>query len=320
MPNRDLVVIGASAGGIGALRQLCAALPSELNAAVLVVLHTAASSSNLLPRVLHRIGCLNAITPDDGETLKKGTIYVAPADRHMVVEANHLRLVRGPRENHNRPAIDPTFRSAALAYGPRVIGVVLTGSLDDGTNGLMVIRAHRGEAIVQNPTSVLFPAMPENALRMNPCFVDGDFDATHGTSARVVARVLTRRASRISGIRRDTEKFPRGNSPDIFCGAFSALFGYALGRLRSRALTENRSPKGEFQPPVKSIRGGNPKADTHSVRDPADQANSKRFCWHEWLEKSILYTQVLFQFLCLKGRHNLRKLGPGAYWRSPFRG
>jgi two-component system chemotaxis response regulator CheB len=131
MPNRDLVVIGASAGGIGALRQLCPALPSELNAAVLVVVHTVASSSNLLPRVLHRAGCLNAITPDDGETLKKGTIYVAPADRHMVVEANRLRLVRGPHENHNRPAIDPTFRSAALAHGPRVIGVVFTGSLDD---------------------------------------------------------------------------------------------------------------------------------------------------------------------------------------------
>ena len=95
------------------------------------------------------------------------------------------------------------------------------------------------------------------AKSMNPsCFVDGDFDATHGTSARVVARVLTRCASRISGIRRDTEKFPPGNGPDIFCRVFSALFGYAQGRLRSRALTENRSRR-EFQPPVKSIRGGN---------------------------------------------------------------
>ena len=162
MPNRDLVVIGASAGGIGALQQLCAALSSDLNAAVLVVVHTAASSSNLLPPVLRRAGCLNAITPDDGGTLEKGNIYVAPPERHMVVEDHSLRLVHGPRENHNRPAIDPTFRSAALAYGPRVIGVVLTGSLDDGTNGLMVVRAHGGEAIVQNPTSALFPAMPEN--------------------------------------------------------------------------------------------------------------------------------------------------------------
>src|SRR5215469_12571390 len=168
MPNRDLVVIGASAGGIGALQQLCAALPSDLNAAVLVVVHTAASSSNLLPPVLRRAGCLNAITPDDGSTLEKGKIYVAPPDRHLVVEDHSLRLVHGPRENHNRPAIDPTFRSAALAYGPRVIGVVLTGSLDDGTGGLMVIRAHGGEAIVQHPSSALFPSMPESALRMVP--------------------------------------------------------------------------------------------------------------------------------------------------------
>jgi two-component system chemotaxis response regulator CheB len=168
MPNRDLVVIGASAGGIGALQQLCAALPSELNAAVLVVVHTEASSSNLLPRVLHRAGCLNAVNPSDGEEIRNGTIYVAPPDRHMVVEGHHLRLVRGPRENHHRPAIDPTFRSAALAYGPRVVGVVLTGCLDDGTGGLMVVRAHGGEAVVQNPSSAMFPSMPESALKMVP--------------------------------------------------------------------------------------------------------------------------------------------------------
>jgi two-component system chemotaxis response regulator CheB len=111
---------------------------------------------------------LNAVNPSDGQEIQNGTIYVAPPDRHMVVEGNHFRLVRGPRENHHRPAIDPTFRSAALAYGPRVVGVVLTGCLDDGTGGLMVVRAHRGEAIVQNPSSAMFPSMPESALRMVP--------------------------------------------------------------------------------------------------------------------------------------------------------
>jgi two-component system chemotaxis response regulator CheB len=168
MPNRDLVVIGASAGGVEALQQICAALPSDPDAAVLIVLHTSSSSANLLPRILRRAGCAYAGTPVDGEVLEKNKIYIAPPDRHMVVEDHSLRLIRGPRENHHRPAIDPTFRSAALAYGPRVIGVVLTGSLDDGTGGLMVVRAHGGEAIVQDPASALFPAMPENALKMVP--------------------------------------------------------------------------------------------------------------------------------------------------------
>jgi two-component system chemotaxis response regulator CheB len=168
MANRDLVVIGASAGGIGALQTLCASLPFDLNAAVLVVVHTTPSSSNLLPQVLRGAGCLNAVGASDGDLIKKGNIYVAPPDRHLIVDRHHLRLVRGPRENHHRPAIDPTFRSAALAYGPRVIGVVLSGSLDDGTGGLMVIRAHGGEAMVQDPASAPFPSMPENALKMVP--------------------------------------------------------------------------------------------------------------------------------------------------------
>ena len=135
---------------------------------ILAIVHTAASSSSLLSRVLRRAGCLNVVSPSDGEEIRKGTVYVAPPDRHMIVEGHHLRLVRGSREHHHRRAIDPTFRSAAVAYGPRVIGVVLTGCLDDGTGGLMVVRAHGGEAVVQNPSSAMFPAMPENALSMVP--------------------------------------------------------------------------------------------------------------------------------------------------------
>jgi two-component system chemotaxis response regulator CheB len=122
----------------------------------------------MLPNVLRVAGCLTAITPVDGDPIKKGAIYVAPPDYHLIVDRHHLRLLRGPRENRHRPAIDPTFRSAALAYGPRVIGVVLSGALDDGTGGLMVIRAHGGEAIVQDPESAPFPSMPKNALKMVP--------------------------------------------------------------------------------------------------------------------------------------------------------
>src|SRR5215471_5381551 len=123
MPNRDLVVIGTSAGGVEALQELCNALPGDLDAAVLVVMHTPATAPGLLPRILHRAGCLHAVTPASGDAIEKGNIYIAPPDRHMIVEDHELRLVRGPRENRHRPAIDPTFRSAALAFGRRVIGV-----------------------------------------------------------------------------------------------------------------------------------------------------------------------------------------------------
>jgi two-component system chemotaxis response regulator CheB len=164
--NRDLVVIGASAGGIEALQHICTALPADLNAAVLIVLHTAPTSFGLLPRILRRAGCVSAESPIDGELIEKGNIYVAPPDHHMIVEGRRIRLVRGPRENRHRPAVDPMFRSAALAYGNRVIGVILSGALDDGTGGLMVVRAHGGAAIVQDPSSAAFPYMPESALKM----------------------------------------------------------------------------------------------------------------------------------------------------------
>ncbi len=168
MPNRDLIVIGASAGGIEALQLLCAGLPENLNAAVLVVLHTSPSSGGLLPQLLTRAGPLPASYPSEGESIRLGRIYVAPPDYHLIVEPGRLRRVQGPRENHHRPAIDPTFRSAALAYGQRVIGIVLSGLLDDGTSGLMVVRAHGGTAVVQDPSTAMFPSMPENALERVP--------------------------------------------------------------------------------------------------------------------------------------------------------
>ena len=168
MANRDLVVVGASAGGIEALQQLCAGFPPDLNAAVLVVMHTSNHANGLLPTILGRAGPLPVKHPEDGETVERGHIYVAPPDLHMVVEPGCLRTFRGPRENRHRPAIDPTFRSAALAYGRRVVGVVLTGMLDDGTAGLMVIDSHGGAAVVQDPETAMFPSMPRSALKRVP--------------------------------------------------------------------------------------------------------------------------------------------------------
>jgi two-component system, chemotaxis family, protein-glutamate methylesterase/glutaminase len=166
--HRDLVVIGASAGGIEALQQVLSRLPSDLDAAVLIVLHTSSHSGGLLARVLSRASKLPVVHPADGTLIERGRVYVAPPNFHMIVEGNLLRVIQGPRENLHRPAIDPLFRSAAASYGRRVIGVVLTGALDDGTAGLMVVHAHGGHAIVQDPDTAFFSSMPESALQQVP--------------------------------------------------------------------------------------------------------------------------------------------------------
>jgi len=161
-PARDLVVIGASAGGVSVLLELAAALPAEFPACMLVALHVGAHRS-LLPELMSARGPLRAIHPHDGQALQRGMIFVAPPDHHMLVEAGVVRLNRGPRENHARPAIDPLFRTAALAYGERVIGVVLSGRLDDGTAGLQAIKRCGGLAVVQDPTDAEYPDMPRSA-------------------------------------------------------------------------------------------------------------------------------------------------------------
>jgi two-component system chemotaxis response regulator CheB len=170
MPGRDIVVIGASAGGLAAFRTIVSALPAELPAALFLVQHVSASTPSLLPKLLGAVSPLPVRHPDNGEEITHGTVYVAPPDHHLVIQPGHLHLVRGPKENSFRPAIDATFRSAALAYGRRVIGVVLTGMLDDGTAGLLAIKRHGGLALVQEPRDAAYPSMPESACR----YVDVD--------------------------------------------------------------------------------------------------------------------------------------------------
>jgi len=163
-PVRDLVVIGASAGGVPVLLELAAALPAHFPACVLVALHVGAHRS-VLPELMRARGPLPARHAQDGEPLHPGVILVAPPDHHMLVQDGVVRLTRGPRENHARPAIDPLFRSAALARGPRVIGVVLSGRLDDGTAGLQAIKRCGGLALVQDPEDADYPDMPASARR-----------------------------------------------------------------------------------------------------------------------------------------------------------
>ncbi|ACO47446.1 chemotaxis protein CheB [Deinococcus deserti] len=164
MTDFPLVVIGASAGGVSALMKLCAQLPSSFPAAVLVVQHVSPAHPSMLPRILSAAGTLHAIHPRDGQTLHPGMIYVAPPDHHLLVDGETVLLSRGPRENRSRPAIDVLFRSAAVEAGSRVIGVVLTGNLDDGTSGLHVIKQAGGLAVVQDPDDAEFASMPRSAL------------------------------------------------------------------------------------------------------------------------------------------------------------
>ena len=164
MAKKDIVVVGASAGGMEALQTLVAGLPGDLPAAVFVVWHLSPGVKSVLPQVLNRVGALQAVNPKDGDPIKPGCIYVAPNDHHLLLEKGYVRVTKGPKENRFRPAVDPLFRSAAYVYGSRTIGVVLSGALDDGTSGLWAIKLRGGTAIVQDPADAMHRSMPLSAL------------------------------------------------------------------------------------------------------------------------------------------------------------
>lgn len=161
--NSRLVVIGTSAGGPDALRRLLTRLPADFPAPVLVVMHIGRHYSSM-PKILGREANLPVRDATDGEPLEPGVVLMAPPDRHMLVDGGAIRLTLGPKENFSRPAIDPLFRSAALFYRERTVGVVMTGLLDDGTIGLQAIKAYGGTALVQDPAEADEPSMPRSAL------------------------------------------------------------------------------------------------------------------------------------------------------------
>ena len=160
-----LVVIGASAGGIEALVKIIETLPGSFRAPILVVVHVSENHESALPAILNRTGSLPAVHPYNGQAIEPGKVYVAPPGLHMVVIDDHIQLKYTPRENRHRPAIDPLFRSAARIHGNNVIGIILSGALDDGTAGLMAIKEHGGFTIAQDPDDALFNSMPESACR-----------------------------------------------------------------------------------------------------------------------------------------------------------
>lgn len=162
--HRDITVLGASAGGIAVLRALLQQLPADYPAALFVVVHLAPEAPSVLPELLNRTSAIPVIEARDGMPIRRGAVTIAPPDKHLAVEKDRVRVAHGPRENRHRPSIDVLFRSAAVAFGPRATGVILSGMLDDGAAGLWAIKRQGGVAVVQDPRDAEYPDMPRNAL------------------------------------------------------------------------------------------------------------------------------------------------------------
>lgn len=188
MDSFPLFVIGASSGGIEPLKEIVAELPNTLRAAICIAVHVSPSSPSILPQILERSGKLRVMHATDGQGIAPNAVYVAPPDRHLIVHGNQLRLSYEASENGHRPSIDVLFRSAAFARGDSTVGVVLSGSLDDGTAGLREIKRHGGVAIAQDPLEARSPSMPISAIDHAP--VD------HVLGAKAIARLLIEAAEK----------------------------------------------------------------------------------------------------------------------------
>ena len=162
---RDIIAIGASSGGIRALQELTAGLPADLPASIFIVMHMLPTAASILPDILGKRSALPVAFAKNNEPIRAQRIYVAPPDYHLLVERDHMHVVSGPREHFSRPGINPLFRSVAQSYGARVIGIILTGQLDDGVAGLWEIKRRGGVAVVQSPAEAQFPSMPLNAIK-----------------------------------------------------------------------------------------------------------------------------------------------------------
>ncbi|HSR96077.1 MAG TPA: chemotaxis protein CheB [Kofleriaceae bacterium] len=189
--TRDIVAIGCSAGGVEALPRILQQLPGDLEAAVFIVQHMAPSASSHLASILGRASKLPVAWAEQGARTERGRVLISPPDVHMLLSDSHVQLTRGARENHARPSIDKLFRSAAASYGTRVVGVLLTGMLDDGVAGLRTIQSAGGASIVQDPMDAAFPELPGRALQVLTPDRTLPIDAIGGAIAAIVGQYVT---------------------------------------------------------------------------------------------------------------------------------
>ncbi|MCA1779787.1 MAG: chemotaxis protein CheB [Xanthomonadaceae bacterium] len=215
------IVLGASAGGVETLKEVLSVLPSDIPAAIFVVLHIAPAAPSYLPAILSNNSSLEAVHPRDGDEIRNGLIYVAPPDHHLLIENNHIAVKRGPKENRFRPSIDALFRSAAYAYGPASIGVVLSGLLDDGTSGLWTIQRLGGITIIQDPDQSRYEAMPRNALE----YVEPDYKLPSLKIARLLNDLVRQTVPAATNANADLERriaveveIAAGKSPELADG------------------------------------------------------------------------------------------------------
>ena len=224
MSQLELVVIGASAGGLHALLDIVEGLPASLRTPIVIVVHTKAEGDSLLPRILSRTSRLPVQFAVDG-AIKHGTIYVAPPNVHVLITKDGIRLHSGPRENGFRPAVDPLFRTAARVYGPRVMGIILSGALDDGTYGLQLLKDAGGIAVVQDPAEASFPGMPLSALR----FVQIDHVLP---AVQIAALIASQSGAPVEGevtMARQKEPDPQNPAEETDVAEMKQEFGLASG-------------------------------------------------------------------------------------------
>lgn len=191
MAKRDIIVVGASAGGFNALNDFLGSLPKDFKGSIFVVVHIPGDVPSSLPDILSRAGSLKARHPKHGETVRPGMVYVAPPDHHMLLEGKEILVTKGPKENRFRPSIDALFRSAAYVYRERVVGIILSGMLNDGTSGLWSVKRLGGLAIVQSPEDAQYDSMPINAMQ----YVKADYTLSARDIGSKLAEILSRKAA-----------------------------------------------------------------------------------------------------------------------------